>query len=217
MATFGPPLVVTSGIVDDAITAAKIAAQAVGTSEIEELSIVNADVSATAAIVDTKLDTITTAGKVSGAAITLLTSLPAGAGVIPAANLPASGWKVGSATRASDATSGDQTIAHGLGKTPSFVRITVIGAYFGLSTSIEASFGSFDGTNHACVSFSFDGAGNTPASVTNATNIVYMGGNGGAEKQVATCTVDATNITLTWTKTGTIAANTMNIFWEATG
>ena len=50
-------------------------------------SIVNADVSASAAIVDTKLAQITTASKVSGAAITLLTSLPSGAGVVPTANL----------------------------------------------------------------------------------------------------------------------------------
>lgn len=50
-------------------------------------SIVNADIGAAAAIVDTKLAQITTASKVSGAAITLLTSLPSGAGVIPVANL----------------------------------------------------------------------------------------------------------------------------------
>lgn len=59
------------------------------------LGIVNADINASAAIVDTKLAQITTASKVSGAAITLLTSLPAGAGVIPIANL-ASGTPTGS-------------------------------------------------------------------------------------------------------------------------
>lgn len=52
------------------------------------LGIVNADVSASAGIVDTKLATISTAGKVSGAALTSLTNIPAGAGVIPLANLP---------------------------------------------------------------------------------------------------------------------------------
>jgi microcystin-dependent protein len=52
-------------------------------------SIVNADLNALAAIVDTKLAQITTASKVSGTAITGLASLPAGAGVIPDANLPA--------------------------------------------------------------------------------------------------------------------------------
>ena len=105
---FGPPLVITSGIVDDAVTAAKIAAGAVGTSEILDaeivnddvsasaaiaysklnlaLGIVNADVSASAAIADTKLAAISTAGKVSGAALTSLANTPSGAGLLPAAN-----------------------------------------------------------------------------------------------------------------------------------
>jgi hypothetical protein len=48
----------------------------------------NNNIKAGAGIVDTKLAQITTASKVSGAAITLLTSLPAGAGEIPLANLP---------------------------------------------------------------------------------------------------------------------------------
>lgn len=47
----------------------------------------NANISSMANITDTKLAQLTTAGKVSGAAITLLTSVPSGAGVIPAANL----------------------------------------------------------------------------------------------------------------------------------
>ncbi len=49
--------------------------------------IVNADLAGS--IADTKLSQITTASKVSGTAITGLASLPAGAGVIPTANLPA--------------------------------------------------------------------------------------------------------------------------------
>jgi hypothetical protein len=49
--------------------------------------IVDADIDDSAQIVDTKLAQITTASKVSGAAITLISSLPAGAGVIPAVNL----------------------------------------------------------------------------------------------------------------------------------
>jgi hypothetical protein len=51
-------------------------------------AIVNADIDASAAIADTKLAQISTAGKVSGAALTGLASIPSGAGVIPAANVP---------------------------------------------------------------------------------------------------------------------------------
>lgn len=50
-------------------------------------NIVNADIDSAAAIADTKLAQITTASKVSGSAITSLTSVPSGAGVIPGANL----------------------------------------------------------------------------------------------------------------------------------
>lgn len=46
----------------------------------------NANIKASAGIVDTKLAQITTAGKVSGAALTSLSSTPSGAGLLPAAN-----------------------------------------------------------------------------------------------------------------------------------
>ena len=49
----------------------------------------NANIKANAAIADSKLAQITTASKVSGAAFTNLANIPAGAGVIPAANLQA--------------------------------------------------------------------------------------------------------------------------------
>ena len=55
--------------------------------------IVNADCSASMGLVDTKLAQITTASKVAGTALTGLTSIPVGAGVIPSANvgMPVSG------------------------------------------------------------------------------------------------------------------------------
>jgi len=51
-------------------------------------NITNANCSASMALADSKLAQITTAGKVHGTSITGLASLPSGAGVIPAANLP---------------------------------------------------------------------------------------------------------------------------------
>ena len=47
----------------------------------------NNNISLTAGIVDSKLDTISTAGKVSGAALTSLSSVPSGAGYLPSANM----------------------------------------------------------------------------------------------------------------------------------
>lgn len=52
------------------------------------LLITNAKVHSSAGIVDTKLAQITTASKVSGAALTLLANIPGGAGLIPVANIP---------------------------------------------------------------------------------------------------------------------------------
>jgi hypothetical protein len=66
-------------------------------------SISNANISGSAAITDSKLAQLTTAGKVSGASLTLLGSIPSGGGTVPTVNL-------GSGT--ADSTSylrGDQT------------------------------------------------------------------------------------------------------------
>lgn len=76
-----------SEIATDAVDSAEIKAQAVKTAEIEQGAILNEDINAAAGIVDTKLATISTAGKVDGAAITGLANVPAGAGNLPAANL----------------------------------------------------------------------------------------------------------------------------------
>ena len=59
-----------------------------------DLLIRNSKIATDAAIVDTKLATISTAGKVSGAAITALTSVPSGAGALPTANL-GNAWRSG--------------------------------------------------------------------------------------------------------------------------
>lgn len=56
-------------------------------TDIKDGEIVNADINASAAIVDSKLAQITTASKVSGAALTSFTDIPSGAGIIPTANL----------------------------------------------------------------------------------------------------------------------------------
>lgn len=57
------------------------------TAAVSSGAITNTEVSASAAIVDTKLATISTAGKVSGAALTGLASVPSGAGSLPNVNM----------------------------------------------------------------------------------------------------------------------------------
>lgn len=92
------------------------AAAAIAGSKLQEISlgvnagvipstgIVNAHIAAGAAIADTKLAQITAASKVNGAALTGLASVPAGAGVIPAANVPAVAPRIASSFSAVDIT-----------------------------------------------------------------------------------------------------------------
>ena len=61
--------VVTASIVDDNVTQAKIADNAVGADQLAANAVVNASIASSAAIADSKLATISTADKVSAAAI----------------------------------------------------------------------------------------------------------------------------------------------------
>jgi len=123
-------------------------------------SILNADVSASAAIVDTKLAQITTASKVSGAALTSLSSIPAGAGVIPAANVPGTGFNFVSATSFTSASSsGAVTISHS-----SYYKIIISLLEDGAGTStITLRFNSDNGANYK---YSYQGLSDTATALT---------------------------------------------------
>lgn len=113
-------------------------------------------------------------------------------------------------SRALNAVDGDQVIAHGLGKQPSYIRIT---ALFPESLEVSIgelwsgiqSFGISDGTNHKCVyngsywsgtwSKVIQATGNAVSSVV----YIYVAQNSTAyQSQSATAVFDSTNITLTW-------------------
>lgn len=68
---------------------AQLGANVVKAANINDGEIANADIAAGAAIDDTKLAIINEPGKVDGAALTGLANIPAGAGLIPAANITA--------------------------------------------------------------------------------------------------------------------------------
>ena len=106
-------------------------------------NIVNADINASAAIVDSKLAQITTASKVSGTAITGLASLPGGAGVIPAANLPNFAYSLISTTTVSSASASSN------------IAITAGNFYF-IAFQIQAIGGSLD----AAIRFNADSGSN---------------------------------------------------------
>lgn len=122
-------------------------------------------------------------------------------------------YKNGVITRVLSAVDGAVNTAHGLGFVPRKVRITVI-ARTSASVDPAISTGAWDGINTATVYHGYTGA--SSASGTDTTNIVFIAPakDAGDNHAVATLTVDATNLTLTWTKTGTPTV-TAHIMWEA--
>jgi hypothetical protein len=131
----------------------------------------------------------------------------------------ASIYKNGVVTRAANTATGSQTIAHGLGKIPKYIRITATWYASGMF-SPDVSIGVYDGTttsNDYIISRN-DGNGTVNGSAgqssTNIISLFYVKA-GNEANQVATATFDATNITLAWTLTGSMTADNMNIMWEA--
>lgn len=114
----------------------------------------------------------------------------------------------GTTTRDMTAATGSVNIAHSLGIAPIKVRITAL-----LWTSVtdnQFSFGVFNGVDGNTLYLSNVAGG--AAAASGGTGIVNL--NIGANSQIATVAVDATNIILSWTKTGT-PTGTAQILWEA--
>ena len=128
--------------------------------------------------------------------------------------------KTGITTRDISTASGTQTIAHGLGRVPKYVEVTVE-MVFSASVSMECK-GIYDGTNHSgmCIIWT---EGTTTATTDNIytstaaeiglDNVGSVNPFSGATKASGVITVDGTNITITWTKSGS-PTGTCNIMWE---
>jgi len=130
---------------------------------------------------------------------------------------PAAGavYKNGTTTYDISTASGTQNIAHGLGATPKFVRLTVfLGTTAGGN---DASIGTYNGTTNSCVYYvnagSFFAVG---AALDNTYGVFLTRTSGSNFSAKAIITFDGTNIILTWTKTGT-PTGTAQILWEAIG
>lgn len=128
-------------------------------------------------------------------------------------------YKNGTTTYNLTTASGTQTIAHGLGKTPKYIRIKWILSVTDSGTDTRyRGDGVYNGTTVSSIQEGTNGAGGTGAysNYTDTTNIInYNSGATGSDvQQRAVPTFDATNITLTWTKTNS-PTGTINILWEA--
>lgn len=123
-------------------------------------------------------------------------------------------YKNGATTYDLTTASGTQTIAHGLGRIPKYVKLTSFTSQGAIYAPI--SFGAYNGTTNSVIYKRSTNAGATTGDAnSDTTNCIHIepdsGGSG--DKQVATATLDATNITLAWTKTAS-PTGTAQIMWE---
>jgi hypothetical protein len=121
--------------------------------------------------------------------------------VSPTANSPK--FAQGYTTRTIDTSSGNLVIAHGLGRSPRRVGIvSKLNASSAAGGGVDIDFGVYDGTN--------------TASTKGTGSIISLTGAGASpNSQSATITVDATNITLAFTKSGSNGTETIHIVWTA--
>jgi hypothetical protein len=132
-------------------------------------------------------------------------------------------WRTGIATKNITDNSATQNIAHGLGRVPKYVRID--GAVIITTAITQLATGIYDGTNNSGMTVAIGEGTSTAAtdavytsttialgfSPLVATNVFT-----GANRQTGVITVDATNIIITWTKTGTVGSLVASLIWQCT-
>jgi hypothetical protein len=124
------------------------------------------------------------------------------------------GFSSGIFTRANDAASEVQTIAHGLSGTPSRVSFTVMGLR---NNDMSTEKGVFDGSGQRNIWVIHDdgSTGLIKTDSSNAISLWEMQTSFSDEFSKGVVSVDATNITITWTKSGNPNTVTYTIMWEA--
>lgn len=124
---------------------------------------------------------------------------------------PAPSFAHGQATRTTGDGTGTQNIAHGLGVTPRFIRITATQYNAVSATAYSTSIGTATSTSdESCTYVSSQPSGVGPVGQSSG-NIVYMASsttNGGIASLSG---LDSTNITLNWSSINATA----NLQWEA--
>lgn len=129
----------------------------------------------------------------------------------------ATSYKTFTGTRASNATGGAVTYAHGLGKTPLFVDLSATYRHTANTQNISTSVGGYDGTTNTSAYFTalWASAGVAGSSSSNGISVYEDGSisNG----QTGVITVDATNVTITWTKVGAASGDNIQLFFKVSG
>jgi len=118
----------------------------------------------------------------------------------------------GVTTRENAAGTGTQDIAHGLGLTPSLIKVTTV--WVDGTASVCHCFGHATSTSDEECIYSSVGASANALPGSSSTEIVKTIENDGASAGTATLsTLDSTNITLNWTTA--VPAGTARLIWEA--
>lgn len=116
----------------------------------------------------------------------------------------------GTSTKDASDASTTQSFAHGLSSIPTRVTIKATAVFSSANVQILTAETFYNGTIQSSQSTYISGATATTADNTFTLNI-----NTAAGTQRGVVTFDATNITVTWTKTGT-ASGTYQLLWTAT-
>jgi len=128
----------------------------------------------------------------------------------------------GTTTRVAN-VSGTQTIAHGLGVAPTFVSIKASAFNTGSNNNAQFSIGEWYAGDKTSFIAADSREGSSTAQpewfypIAGTTEIVRLVTDGADSDWLSgTISVDATNITITWTSNGSPIATTFNIAWLAT-
>lgn len=153
-----------------------------------------------------------TAGNLNDSGTSTIAKANQGVSDIPAS--AATTYKNGTTTKDLSDASTTQNIAHGLGKTPKYVRLTFtrIGPAANIGVSV------YNGTTQSSAgNDNFNNVATSWASMGTTSIILHTATAGtSANNQTGVLTFDATNIIITWTQAGS-PTGTYNIMWEAQG
>ncbi len=116
----------------------------------------------------------------------------------------------GTSTKDASDASTTQSFVHGLSTTPTKVTIEATCVFSSANVQWVRAYTTYNGTTQSSQSVYINGATTTVADNSFTLNI-----NTAAGTQRGVVTFDATNITITWTKTGT-ASGVYQLLWTAT-
>lgn len=120
-------------------------------------------------------------------------------------------YKNGTTTRDLSLADATQTIAHGLGVTPKFIRITTV--FNGANQTMTS--GVYNGTTNSSTYLTFTSIGAAATAGSSNTAIAYITTlHASSNATSAVATFDSTNISLAWTKANS-PSGTASIMWEA--